>query len=399
MLAVVTTHPIQYQVPIWKHLAARGKVPLKVYYLSDQGLRAQLDPGFGRSVTWDIDMLSGYDYEFAKVKKSSDQSSFWWLRLAENLGRRARNDGATTFWLHGWQVAAYWQAARQAQVQGLQLWLRGETNLKSTGQSVLGSGKRAILSTYLRRFDRFLYIGEANKKFYLSRGVQTERLASAPYCVDNARFSRHAAALRAERAAIRARWSIPQDAFCALFVGKLIVKKRPLDLIAAVARLQSERQVHMLFVGTGVLDHAVRNMCRVEFDASSNLASSSPPGAPKASFAGFLNQSEIAAAYIAADVLVLPSESTETWGLVANEAMACGLPIIVSNACGCSEDLVVPYRPDLCFQVGNINALSDSLLSVMRRPPMPSELAGIIERYDVTRTVESVERLYLSEQR
>src|SRR5688572_3335471 len=119
MLAVLTTHPIQYQVPIWKALAARGRVPLKVYYMSDQGLVARHDPGFGRAVAWDIDLLGGYDHAFVRVVTGTDQSSFWWLRLSENIARRAKAEGAAALWLQGWQVAAYWQAVWQARAVGL----------------------------------------------------------------------------------------------------------------------------------------------------------------------------------------------------------------------------------------------------------------------------------------
>ena len=196
---------------------------------------------------------------------------------------------------------------------------------------------------------------------------------------------------------MRAKWAIPPDAFCALFVGKLIGKKRPLDFVAAAGRLVGEKPIHLLFVGSGELDPAVREECTVAYDAGLVAATRSRQMRPAASFAGFLNQSEIAAAYVAADVLVLPSEATETWGLVTNEAMACGLPVIVSDACGCSDDLVVPHRPDLCFPVGDIDALAGCLRSAMRAPPTSSELADIIARYDVTRTVECVEQLYLAD--
>ena len=94
-------------------------------------------------------------------------------------------------------------------------------------------------------------------------------------------------------------------------------------------------------------------MLRCRKEISINI--SNERDGPTASFVGFLNQSEISRAYVAADCLVLPSDATETWGLVVNEAMASGLPCIVSNACGCAEDLVEPIRPDLCYPVGDIS--------------------------------------------
>lgn len=397
MLAVLTTHPIQYQVPIWKLITARGRVPFKVYYLSDHGHALRHDPGFGQSISWDIDLLGGYDHSFVGARTSPDQSSFSWLRLVENIASKARADGVTTLWLQGWQVAAYWQAVWQARRQGLDLWLRAETNLRSTGMGRLSIPKSWAQSLYIQQFHKLLYIGEANKRFFLDRGAAPERLAFAPYCIDNQRFRSQALSLRSERAELRKRWSIPTDAFCVLFVGKLIGKKRPLDLVSAVASIGAKAQgrpVHILFVGSGELEGAVREACNVVYDAGGLNFKKPKLDRPDASFAGFLNQSEIVAAYVAADCLILASEATETWGLVVNEALACGLPVTVSDASGCSEDLVRPFRPDLCFPLGNIPAIEASILSLMDAPPTQGEIASLIANYDVLRTVETVEKLY-----
>jgi transposase InsO family protein len=97
MLAVLTTHPIQYQVPIWKGLAARRSVPLKVFYLSDQGLKARFDPGFCKYISWDIDLLAGYDCEFLGRMQPGQSGSFWELRLKRGFGRALRQMGVEVF--------------------------------------------------------------------------------------------------------------------------------------------------------------------------------------------------------------------------------------------------------------------------------------------------------------
>jgi glycosyltransferase involved in cell wall biosynthesis len=175
----------------------------------------------------------------------------------------------------------------------------------------------------------------------------------------------------------------------------MVQKKRPLDLIQAVRLARSrrpERPLHILFVGAGELLDEARAHCRDHLNPFGESAPS--PGLVDASFLGFLNQSQIAEAYVAADCLALPSESTETWGLVVNEAMACGLPAIVSDQCGCAQDLVAPFRPDLCFPTGDISGLADVIIAAMDNPQTPAEIASIIERYDILRTVETVEELY-----
>jgi glycosyltransferase involved in cell wall biosynthesis len=399
VLGILTTHPIQYQAPLWKELAARKNVPFRVFYMSDQGLEARFDPGFGKSLSWDIDLLDGYDYEFLDTYKGPRFDSFWGLRLKRGFGRELRQMGAKVLWIQGWQVAAYWQAVFEARKVDTEVWLRGDTNLRS---SVGGMGrqlKRQLLRELLSRIDRMLYVGEANRKFYIEQGIREECLAPAPHCVDNSRFTAGAAAARYERYRIREEWQIPTEAFCFLFAGKLIVKKRPFDLIEAARRLQHALQgtkIHLLWVGTGELGGELRQICNVLFDADNGKRINGLKGChgPNASFVGFLNQSEISRAYVAADCLVLPSDARETWGLVVNEAMASGLPCIVSNACGCMEDLVEPIRPDLIFPVGDIVALERAMASAITCPSSPELLRAHISKYDVTRTIDTVEDLY-----
>ena len=78
-------------------------------------------------------------------------------------------------------------------------------------------------------------------------------------------------------------------------------------------------------------------------------------------FSGFLNQGAIVQAYVAADCLVLPSDSGETWGLVVNEAMACGLPAIVSDAAGCHLDLIQPGQTGSVYPQGKVASLTQTL--------------------------------------
>ena len=399
MLAILTTHPIQYQVPIWKGLAARGNIPFTVFYMSDQGLEARFDPGFSKSLSWDIDLLGGYECEFLDTYKRQQLNSFWDLRLKRGFGNALCRMGADVLWIQGWQVAAYWQAVFEAQRAGVRVWLRGDTNARSNAGGTGQQLKRLLLRQLLRRADRLLYVGDANRQFYLAQGIAEGRLAPAPHCVDNARFIAAAAAARSERNQIRKEWRIPVEAFCFLFAGKFLAKKRPSDIILATKSLRDKfrtREIHLLWVGTGNLGRDLRQTCHVCFDAEGEECVIAPNDRhrPNASFVGFLNQSEISRAYVAADCLVLPSDAKETWGLVVNEAMASGLPCIVSDACGCGEDLVKPIRPDLCYPVGDVNALECAMAAAITRTPIPELLRAHISKYDVTRTIDTVEALY-----
>ena len=218
--------------------------------------------------------------------------------------------------------------------------------------------------------DRFLYIGTANKRLYQSFGVPETRLYSAPYAVDNDRFEQQAGAIRARRRELRRQWEIADDAFCVLFCGKLIAKKRPMDLVGAIRMLKADGRLpnaQLLFAGSGELDELLRQVCDVVYDFEHPiLARRNSPAAhsagsserPPASFVGFLNQTEISRAYVAANCLVLPSDHGETWGLVVNEALASGLPCLVSDGCGCAEDLA---GEEFSFPTGDVRMLADKL--------------------------------------
>jgi len=384
MLAILTTHPIQYQVPLWQALARDGRVPFEVWYLTDHGTRRSMDREFGQTFAWDIDTLSGYNHRFLDVGEQATPSSFWKCRLRERLRDRLRASYVSALWIQGWQVAAYWQAVWEARSAGVEVWLRGESNNLAPQPPWKRTLKRMRNEWLFRRVDRFFYIGKANRRLYEECGVMEAKLYPAPYAVDNERFSTQAATLRRRRAALREQWGIPEDAFCVLFCGKFITKKRPLDLVAAARTLIENgalSRLHLLFVGSGALGPQLRRACRVISDAEVVVPSPQVGPAknasvlPPASFAGFLNQVEVSQAYVAADCLVLPSDYRETWGLVVNEALASGLPCLVSQACGCAEELSGCGT----FAPGDIEMLSSKLVRLAQQgceivvPPTISE--------------------------
>jgi glycosyltransferase involved in cell wall biosynthesis len=384
MLAILTTHPIQYQVPLWQALARDGGVPFEVWYLTKHAIQPSPDREFGKTFAWDIDTMFGYPHRFLARAQCSTPSPFWSCLLRERLRKRIRESGATALWIQGWQVAAYWQAVCEARAAGIEVWLRAESNDLAPVSPCKRPAKRIQLRWLFRRVDRFLSIGAANRRLYQKFGVPDSRLYDAPYAVDNDRFAKQAEALRSKRAELRSEWGIPEDAFCVLFCGKFIAKKRPMDLIAAAQKLHQDRSlpnVHLLFVGSGELGGELRRACHVVFDAEAALeAAQSPASSVPASFAGFLNQTEISRAYVAADCLVLPSDHRETWGLVVNEALASGLPCLVSDACGCAEDLAGDSRS---FHLGNVPALAWKLLELAKsdargRIAMPASFADSV---------------------
>jgi len=148
-----------------------------------------------------------------------------------------------------------------------------------------------------------------------------------------------------DRAVARGQWDIAADAFVPLFVGKLVTSKRPLSLVRAAARLGAG--VTVVIAGTGALEPDLRK-------EASRLA-------VDVRFVGFLNQTELGKAYAVADCLTLPSDFPETWGLVVNEALACGLPAVVSDTVGCGPDLIRNGETGFTFPLDNVAALAERL--------------------------------------
>jgi glycosyltransferase involved in cell wall biosynthesis len=399
VLIILSTHPIQYQVPLWQALARDGRVPFEVWYLSDHGARAGHDIEFGTKFAWDIDMLSGYPHHFLKVPADVHPASFWKCRASESLSARLRACGAKALWIQGWQVAGYWQAAAAARRAGVKLWLRGESNDLAPMSGWKKHLKQMVLGWLFRRVDSFLCIGTANRRLYRRFGVPEARLFNAPYAVDNERFGKQRAEIEKQKSAIRKQWGIADDAFCVLFCGKFVPKKRPMDLVRAASLLLAEDRppkIHLLFTGSGELGAELRSACQVAFDAENQKAEigKQKSETPMASFAGFLNQTQISEAYVAADCLVLPSDYGETWGLVVNEALASGLPCIISDHCGSAEDLGARV-PNQVFPFGDVEALAGCLNRLAQSRPLVGP--EVLEGYSFDRCVQSVVDLYQSQ--
>ena len=413
MLAILTTHPIQYQVPLWQALARDGRVPFEVWYLTSHAVQQSHDREFGSSFAWDIDLLSGYRYRLLRTALGATPNTFWRCRVTESFPALFKETNTKAVWIQGWQVAAYWQAVWKAKAAGVEVWMRGESNDLAPVPWWKRSIKRLVLGQLFKRVDRFFYIGSANRRLYEKFGVPKGKLFPAPYAVDNERFRLQAEAIRGQRSVVRSRWSIPEESFCILFCGKFIPKKRPMDIVEAAKLLMQstpDMKVHLLFAGSGELGAQLRAACNVVYDAEAGQASVvsdqrsaeekptsdirplTSEAKPRASFAGFLNQTEVSRAYVAADVLVLPSDYGETWGLVVNEATASGLPSIISDRCGCAEDL--GDNPNTTYPCGKTESLATAITRTKGSSFNPEDLLRILSQHSLKNTIDSVAEIY-----
>ncbi|MEX1026217.1 MAG: glycosyltransferase family 4 protein [Planctomycetota bacterium] len=317
-VVALVTHPIQYQAPLFRHLAKDPALELVVVFLTDRG--GAHDAGFGRNVTWDVSLTDGYQQRFVSPGPRSRPGDVWRLWA---LLRRTRADA---LWIHGWGHPLLVLALVAGRSLAPAVLVRGEARL-APGRL------RALWHRWLlRRADAGLAIGRDNRAFLVARGVANERVFDVPYAVDGARFS-------VDRA-----MRDPDDGLIVLFVGKLQPHKRPLDLARAVRRLRASGvRIEAWFVGSGPL----------AMDLADEVC------------LGFRNQSELPAIYARADVLCLPSEH-EPWGLVVNEAAHAGCALVLSDAVGAAADLVVEGETGRTFPAGDVAALTAVLGELAR---------------------------------
>jgi glycosyltransferase involved in cell wall biosynthesis len=265
--------------------------------------------------------------------------------------RRGRYDALI---VHGYAHLTEWLAFLWAQRSRTPVLLRGESNLLGRRPPWLAAAKRIAMTALLGHVEGVLAIGTLNRDFYRAYGVPEDRIFFVPYAVDNARFCAEANRWQASRSPLRAALGLPEDLPVVLFAGKLIPRKRPLDLLEAYARVVADHPAALVFLGEGEERRPLE--AAIARHRLSHVA-----------ITGFVNQSGMGRYYSAADVLVLPS-SHEPWGLVLNEGMCFGLPVIASDAVGAAPDLVRSGENGFVYTVGDTVALGSALRRVLADP-------------------------------
>lgn len=345
-VGILLTHPTQYHSPWFQELARRPEVEIKVFYCFQPNAEQQ-GVDFGTAFCWDTPLLEDYPSVFLKNVARTPGFHFSGCDTPEIKSIIASRQ-FDAWIINGWKVKSDWQAIKACWKGSIPMLIRGDSNLLDSKPVHIRIAKRMILGRWIPRFCRYLTVGRLNEDFYEAYGADPAKFFPVRHCVDNDRFATQANAARVRNSELRSKWRIAEGATVFLFAGKFIPKKRPMDAIRAIERVVAKGfNVHLLMVGDGMLRIACEEYSREK-------------GLP-ISFTGFLNQGEIAQAYACSDVLILPSAYAETWGLIVNEAMSCGLPAIVSDRVGCAPDLVIQGETGMVFPVANVDALSQSM--------------------------------------
>lgn len=361
-IGFLVSHPIQYLTPLFRELDKRCE--LTVYFAHRQTPQQQASAGFGVAFEWDVDLMSGYRSEFLpNLSRHPSSDSFWGCNTPA-VSRKIVEGQFDAFIVPGWALWSYWQAVFACRRAGVPVLVRGDSQLVTQRQGAMRLAKELVFRQVLRAFDGFLYVGQRNREYLLHYGVPPERLFFSPHCVDNEAFEKGAAAIRTQ-VQPSASGRMPRI----LFVGKLTPRKKPQDVLQAAILLQQRGlAVEVVFAGSGELSAELERLAQ-----SAGLT---------VRFLGFVNQSELPAIYASADLLVLSSVS-ETWGLVVNEAMACGVPAVVSDVVGCAPDLIERGKSGATYPPGDIPAMAGAIEEVLGtdREVLRQGVADRIARY------------------
>ena len=367
-LAYVVSHPIQYQAPLLRRIAREPDIDLTVLFGSDFSVRNYKDEGFGVEVKWDVPLLEGYKSEFLKPWRDKGGVSAT-TPISRGVLRRLQNaDGSPAFdavWVHGYASVNALQTIVAANAMGIPVLLRAESWLGDRARAGWKlAAKKLFFHALGKSIDAVLPIGSVNSKYWHYYFGESVPQFLMPYAVDNGYFAALAADAAPREAELRAELKLEAGRPVILFASKLQTRKHAdhlLEAYRAFATHKSGAQLpYVVIVGDG--------------EERANLeAYCAQHGLNDVRFAGFRNQSELPSFFQMSSVFVLPSRH-EPWGLITNESMASGCPVIVSTDVGAHEDLVADGVEGCVYPVGDVAALRHALERVFATPETPKHM-------------------------
>lgn len=347
-LAIVISHPIQYHAPLYGYLARDGRFQLHVFYMSDRGARPYFEPFAGTMVRHDNPILVGYDYTFL----NEGEPQGWWAKKTEQLSTRLTRELArfrpNATYFHGYTNPSFWPAMAWCRRHDVRVLLRGENEDWLPRPAWRNLARETFLRLLMPYIDAILYIGKANRDFFVRRGAPESKLFYVPYSVDNDYFRAGVSdeEVASIRARLRQRYGLFEGTRVFIYTHKFRKTMRPLEAAAAFARVAGSltTPAALLMCGEGELRGGIEEIARSQPDAKIILP-------------GYLSQADLREHLLGSDVMVNPA--IEPWGCTVNEGIASGLAQI-------SSDMVVGW-PDMVrgngmvYPAGNVDALAEKI--------------------------------------
>lgn len=381
---LIASHVIQYQAPFFRMLAREQDLELEVLFCSTDGAKVYCDAEMQTTFRWDLDLLDGYRHRFLRNFGFGDG----YTRLINPGIVPAllfhRYDAAIFFL--GWGTITSLLGMAACRMRGTPIFLFGDSSFPPPETTLASRLRAGLLRTIFRITDRFLVSGVLNAGYYRYYGADEARFHLVPWAIDNARFDEGSRFAPGEREAMRARFGLGDGDMAIVFSGKFLPRKDPMTLLRAVDAMRHRDRTAVIFLGNGEL--------RDEMEAHASARNL------RVHFPGFVNQTDLPKHYAMADVFVLPSLD-DPRATVVNEAMASGLPIVITDRCGPAGDIVKHGDNGFVFLPGDVPALARHLDALAADPELRARMAGrsreIIATWDYSSGVRGVNEALTSQ--
>ena len=349
-LAIVTSHPIQYNAPLFKLLNERGNISIKVFYTwGKEVMENKFDPGFGKSIQWNIPLLEGYGFSFVKNTSPDPGTHHFKGIINPELNNEIEAWKADALLLFGWSFQSHLKCLRYFHNK-IPVLFRGDSTLLDEKRGIKQALRRLFLKWVYSHVNFAFYVGENNKNYFLAHGLKPAQLIYASHAVDNERFFGPSDRYEEQAIEIRKNLGIQTDDLVLLFAGKIEAKKNPFFLIDLLNRI-SDQRLKILFAGSGALQSDLKSLAAKD---------------DRILLIDFQNQQLMPAIYRVANLFILPSAGPgETWGLALNEAMASGRAVIASNKTGGAIDLIEDGVNGLILDLKNNAPLKELIQSCL----------------------------------
>jgi glycosyltransferase involved in cell wall biosynthesis len=345
------SHFIQYKVPLFQRLAEIPDIDLTVYYYSDMGLVEKTDSDDIHAFKWDTPLTEGYRFKVLQNWLNEENWKLHNIRPYFNpaiISEIIRNK-YDFIMIHSYQYPSDWLALIGGKIVRKKIFFYGDL-YPPVNPSILRKIYRKIIHhSMVKSVDACLAIGSVAESVYRNEfTIPSKKIFMVPYAVDNKFFQIQCEHWKINKDIIKKEMGIDDDELIVLCVARMVPKKRHKDLIDAMAR--QSKKARLMLIGNGPMMDEISIYCHQKL--------------PKTILTGFINQTELPKFYAIADIFVLPSEYEE-YGLVLNEAMNCGLPIIATQGVASTYDLLYDHRNGYTFQSGDIDTLSILLGSLL----------------------------------
>lgn len=347
-LVILTEIISPYRIPLFNALALDPAISLHVIFLSETDPNLRQWRVYKDELQFSHQVLPAWRRRVGKFN----------VLLNGKLARALNQVSPDAILCGGYSYLASWQALRWARSRNIPFLLWSESNAQDARGEY--APVEFLKREFLRRCAGFVVPGQSARDYLLAQQILEKRIFVAPNAVDNSLFSSLADVARRDPRVNRRKLGLP-DRYV-LFVGRLVPEKGAFDLLRAYAELEEQirRDLGLIFVGDGP--------ARQELQKRASEIS-----VGEIRFVGFTHREQLPSYYALAEMMVLATY-TDPWGLVVNEAMACGLPVIVSDVAGCVRDLVREGWNGLLVPPRNVVSLASAIRVLAVQPDLRASM-------------------------